>query len=222
MYGVADGPVGKSADPKSTNQGEPLPMSLPRLRALGVLAATSAIAVAALGAPAGASAAIGTGKVDVAVDTGLALSLSNPNQAREVRDVDAAISTVGIGRLINQVKVGLVDNHPDLKGPCAPGLRVKFLDKAGNQYAGDDWISAGSPVCQKIWWPRSGLPLVIPVPTPFATLPVVIDATPSAYPNNVLQLPILAKAGKVCATVATWDGHGGLYEGTKAVCATIL
>jgi nicotinamide mononucleotide (NMN) deamidase PncC len=60
-------------------------MSIRRLRALGVLAATSAIAVAGLGAPAGASAAFATGKLDVAVDTPV-FHESAPTPPRQVRD----------------------------------------------------------------------------------------------------------------------------------------
>jgi hypothetical protein len=197
-------------------------MSIRRLRTLGVLAATSAIAVAALGAPAGASATIGTGKVDVAVDT---VGLDRPTKQREVRDVNAVVTAVGVGRLISQVKVDLSDTKFDLKGPCGPIPSVTFYDKAGTQYAGNDvagnnWFSASAGLCQKVFAPRIGAPVNIPVLTlPFPS--VITDQTvaPSAYPGNLV--PLLAKPGKVCATVTTAPNNTFLHI-SRPVCAPIL
>jgi hypothetical protein len=189
-------------------------MSIRRLRTLGVLAATSAIAVAALGAPAGASATIGAGKVDVAVDT----PLSAPTKPREVRDVNAVVTAVGVGRFINQVKVNLADTNADLKGPCNPRPSVKFYDKAGKQYAGNDWLQFFGATCLKVYAPRVGLPILA------GGLPDQTVA-PSAYPKNLL--PILAKPGKVCATINTAQATEPVtanivWHESRPVCATIL
>jgi hypothetical protein len=194
-------------------------MSIRRLRTLGVLAATSAIAVAALGAPAGASATIGAGKVDVAVDT----PLSAPTKPREVRDVNAVVTAVGIGRFINQVKVDLADTNADLKGPCNPRPSVKFYDTAGKQYAGDNWLQFGAATCLKLYTPRVGLPVL--AGSAGGSFGIDQTVAPSAYPQNLL--PILAKPGKVCAVINTaqaTDSATGkvVWHESRPVCAPIL
>jgi hypothetical protein len=193
-------------------------MSIRRLRTLGVLAATSAIAVAALGAPAGASAAIGSGKVDVSVGT---IGIDKPSKPRQVRDVNAVVATVGVGRLISQVKVDLIDTSLDLKGPCSPYPNVAFYDTAGKQYAGQDWFAAGASLCRKTFTPRIGPPVGIPVIVPVYPFVGLIEdqtVTPSAYPQNFI--PFLAKPGKVCASLTTAPDNT-ILRTSRPVCATI-
>jgi hypothetical protein len=194
-------------------------MSLPRLRALGVLAATSALAVAALGAPAGASAAIGTGKVDVAVDqlnpTGFAPPTPAYPKTRAVRDVDATIYTVGVGRIITKVNVNLLDTKLDLNGPCYPSPKFSFYDQQGSQYLVADssagWLSYPGFGCAKSFTPDVGPPLVV-------------NAGPEVFAP---RLAFTAKPGKVCATIGTPVGLASALGGTithvsRPVCATIL
>ncbi len=186
-----------------------------KFRTLGMLA--TALAVMALGAPAGASAAIGTGKVDVAVDTvpnGRSTFGQGGGTPRAVRDVGATVYTVGLGRLITQVNVNLHDTNLDLLGPCEPDLKVTFYGRDGKEYAHSnlEWGSHLGVGCRKNFVPRIGPPvslLRLPDPT----------VGPSIYSPNLTGF--LAKPGKLCATIDT-ETLLNEWHTSRPVCATIL
>ncbi len=212
-------------------------MTIPRLRALGVLAVTAAIVVTALAAPAGASAAIATGKLDATVNTvgstGSGILAGGPPG---VRKVDALLRTVGIGRVVTQVKLALVDTHLDLKGPCYPTISVAFFDKDGKLYSSTKsydesgqpipgtggWVATGSfgGGCKKLYLPLTGPP-VLPLPVfPFGV--PVRAAEPSAHPLGLLPFvanTFVAKPGTVCATLST--SFAGTGTKSAPLCATI-